>query len=503
MNTFKFYTVSVLLFTASSFSQATQILEIPVEDEAECSLAENIELFKKIEQEQHVEVKCVFINGHVYNEPLLVQAGAPSTPIRDFLRKIHDFFTGKNEIIDDNIQYPTENNDLIQDDIPATDSEQSITPEVKPTVPLTTIDTTTQATSEESSTDQSVEYQDLKYQHLEYEPFNIDPHFPTTLVHTFFATDRAYNHTDYDPYKQFSNDIHQGESAYVLGRATVSVPKIKKPGVSTKPGFLTYNPDPNHHTTLLQNEIYTADEFFYSIQQNPNKKSFIFLHGYNVSFSKAAIQTAELTYDLKFMGTPIFYSWPSKAKLLGYFADQETLKSSQQKFADFLNEYLNKAPQELYLIAHSMGSQALLDTLEQQLPSNPKLRQHLKGIIFVAPDIPTTQFNAVLKKLSRFKVPVTLYGSQKDLALSLSQTISSQPRAGFFKPIDDVMKVKGLDVIDATEVHTDFLGHALSPMSTDISELMVEKIHAKLRSRLKIMLHKQGTYYLLRSHSAP
>lgn len=499
MNTFKFYAVSVLLFTASSFSQATQILEIPVEDEAECNLTENIELFKKIEQEQHVEVKCVFINGHVYTEEIRVMAGRRSTPILDFFRRIHDFFTRKNETIEEDIQAPTEDTDVIQDDTPANDSEQSITPEVNPIGSLTTTDTTTQATTAESSTDQRVEYQDLKYQHLAYEPFNIDPHTPFTVVNTFFATDRAQDNTDYDPYKQFSNDIHQGESAYLLGRATVSIPKIKKPGVSTKPGFLTYHPDPSNHTTLWHNDIYTADEFFYSIQQNPNKKSFIFLHGYNVSFSKAAIQTAELTYDLKFMGTPIFYSWPSKAKLLGYFADQETLKSSQLKFADFLNEYLNKAPQELYLIAHSMGSQALLNTLEQQLPSNPKLRQHLKGIIFVAPDIPTAQFNAVLKKLSRFKIPVTLYGSQKDLALSLSQTISSQPRAGFLKPMDDMIKIKGLDVIDATEVQTDFLGHALSPMSTDISELMVEKIHAKLRSRLKIMLHKQGTYYLLKS----
>ncbi len=52
MKKFKLYVLSVLLLTASNISQATEILEIPVEDETECTLPENIELFKKIEREQ-------------------------------------------------------------------------------------------------------------------------------------------------------------------------------------------------------------------------------------------------------------------------------------------------------------------------------------------------------------------------------------------------------------------------------------------------------------------
>lgn len=497
MKKFKLYVLSVLLLTASNISQATEILEIPVEDETECTLPENIELFKKIEQEQSVKIECVLHDGHIYG-PALQSASPPITfkeTLQQILKNIYDRITFKKHDIEDEEDFSSNQTEIQEEDNASDDQieiqnneiEQQEFPE-----PITEVDYSILTT----------ETQEDFVHDLPNYPLNIHSESTYTYVNTFFATDRAVLSIDgipiiSNPYKQFTNEIYQGTSSYQLGVTTVTIPKNKQPGISNKAGFWVFNPNPEHHSVLWNNEILSSQQFFKTIQQNPNKKSFIFIHGYNVSFSKAAIQTAELTYDLKFVGTPIFYAWPSKAKVLGYFADQETLQSSQQKFADFLTEYITQAPQELYLIAHSMGSQALLKTLEQQLPHNPQLRQHLKGIIFVAPDVAVTKFNEELKKLHKFNIPVTLYGSQKDLALALSETISSQQRAGYLNPIDDLVKVKGLDVIDATPVQTDFLGHALSPMSSDISELMIHKVHAKLRSRLKAMLHKNGTYYVL------
>lgn len=497
MNKIKFYNISVLFFTVNNLAYATEtmhfpteILQISVEEESECTSAENIELFKKIEQEQQVKIECVVHDGHIYGEELRVMAGRKTTfigSIQYFFKDLYYRITLKKDVIEGQETSYSEEESPLEHQIELQEDEiysQELAP------PITETDNSTLI--EESPI------------YLQNYPLNIDSETSFTIVETFFATDRATATTksgipDRDPYKQFSNEIYQGTSAYQLGVATVSIPKNKQPGISSKPGFLTFNPQPEHHTVLWNNQIIKPAQFFKTIQQNPNKKSFIFIHGYNVSFSKAAIQTAELTYDLQFTGTPIFYSWPSKAKLLGYFADRETLELSQEKFSNFINEYLKEAPQELYLIAHSMGSQALLETLEQQLPNNPQLQKHLKGIIFVAPDVATQKFNTTVQKLSKFNIPITLYGSQKDLALAVSQSISAQQRAGYLKPIDEMVKVKGLDVIDATDVRTDFLGHALSPVSTDMSELMIHKIHAKLRTKLKAILHQHGTYYMLKA----
>ena len=57
----------------------------------------------------------------------------------------------------------------------------------------------------------------------------------------------------------------------------------------------------------------------------PRPEVFVFVHGYNVTFEGAAQRTAQIAYDLKFSGAPIFYSWPSQARTLEYTVDDQPL----------------------------------------------------------------------------------------------------------------------------------------------------------------------------------
>lgn len=331
-------------------------------------------------------------------------------------------------------------------------------------------------------------------------PSAIPPTRQYTEWKTYFATDRAFQ-SNANPYKQFTNEIYKGEHAYQMGEVIVTIPLNKKIGTSTVKGFVELKNNPSKHTILKHNEILSPTEFYKRIQQNPNKKAFIFIHGYNVSFANAAMQTAELAHDLNFIGTPIFYSWPSKARLISYKADQETIASSQNKFASFIRDFVEKSPQEIYLIAHSMGSEALLKTIRTEFPNNPKLQQHVKGVIFVAPDVATKDFRQTIHELQDFKIPVTLYGSEKDLALAVSEKLNNYPRAGFLKPLNQLVGLNELDVIDASNVRTDFLGHSLSPLAMDIRDLMGRYSKANQRSRLKPINYEQWTYFNLPSLS--
>lgn len=51
------------------------------------------------------------------------------------------------------------------------------------------------------------------------------------------------------------------------------------------------------------------------------RRAFIFVHGFNNSFEDAARRTAQIAFDVKFDGVPLFYSWPSKGKALDYVYD--------------------------------------------------------------------------------------------------------------------------------------------------------------------------------------
>lgn len=65
---------------------------------------------------------------------------------------------------------------------------------------------------------------------------------------------------------------------------------------------------------------------------------------------KAVKQAAQLKFDLKFKGTSILYSWPSKGTLEGCYIDQGNIKKaavslhllhkSIMKEANFLDQYL-------------------------------------------------------------------------------------------------------------------------------------------------------------------
>lgn len=441
----------------SHITYANEILEIQVEKKSECTKKKNRALLQSIEKEKNVEIHCIFnnirylTNGKILSEPYFDKNSVTivqSAPI---------------ESNEPQISVPRPSDVYYSENL-TIEIHKTLLPKVE-----STPDTTAKP----------------------YEP-------PYKKWLTYYATDRASKAKN-DPYKQFSNRIYKGERSYQLGQAIVSVPLNKEIGTSAVKKFWEIKNDPYKHTYLVENEILKPVDFYSRIQQNPNKKAFVLLHGYNVNFANAAIQTAELAQDLKFEGTPIFYSWPSKARLTGYLKDRKTVFKSQEKFAAFINDFVEEAPQDLYLIAHSMGSEALLATIRKEFPKNPKLQQHVKGVIFVAPDVATIDFRSALQELKDFNIPVTLYGSEKDLALAISEKVNKLPRAGYLKPLKDLVDLNGIDLIDASTVRSDFLGHALSPMAEDMSDVMGNLSKANQRSRLEPVNFEKWTYFNLPS----
>jgi esterase/lipase superfamily enzyme len=191
---------------------------------------------------------------------------------------------------------------------------------------------------------------------------------------------------------------------------------------------------------------------------------FIFVHGYNVSFADAALRSAQLATDLAFQGAPILFSWPSKGRLADYLSDEGAIQWSRPHLKKFIEDVCKSSKANMiHLIAHSMGSRALVEVV-QALQSASIPTSTLKQLIFAAPDVDSGVFLQAAQVLSTICTRVTLYASDRDKALKISKKIHGYPRAG--EAGTRLVIVPGVDTIDASLVDTDFLGH--SGFATDL-----------------------------------
>ncbi len=113
----------------------------------------------------------------------------------------------------------------------------------------------------------------------------------------------------------------------VFGHADVSIPASHKRGDVEGQSYFKFEikENPNKHIVLKALKPQSADNFFAEVSRRAGqgeRSAFLFVHGYYVKFNDAAKRAAQITYDLKFAGAPIFFSWPSTGKYLGYVVDE-------------------------------------------------------------------------------------------------------------------------------------------------------------------------------------
>lgn len=161
----------------------------------------------------------------------------------------------------------------------------------------------------------------------------------------------------------------------------------------------------------------------------------IFIHGYNNSFNDAVRKTAQLGGDLELVdcegrprGVMVAYSWPAKGGVLGYLADEESAEWTQQRLVPFLRAVAAMCRQEhaeLQLIAHSMGSRALVRSLAEManMGGGGSGTGPVCQVILLAPDMEKSLFEQYLQRALPLVKHVTIYVSAKDRVLSLSQIL--------------------------------------------------------------------------------
>ncbi|WP_223435296.1 MULTISPECIES: alpha/beta hydrolase [unclassified Pseudomonas] len=321
----------------------------------------------------------------------------------------------------------------------------------------------------------------------------------TGIVTVFFASNRNII-SDYGCVDSLGKK--RGKSL-VYGYCHVKIPFNHKTGIIESPSWfkLEWTEDPEKHVSIVGGGVVTKAEFekLISHRLKENGTTFIYVHGYNVSFEDAAKRTAQMAYDLDFKGVPAFYSWPSAGNPKNYVPDEAAAEAAKTKYYNFLVDYLkNPNVKGVYLIAHSMGNRAVAAGLVTLNVQHPELRAKIKEVILAAPDIDSDVFaDEIVPGIESAKWPVTMYASDKDMALLASKTYHNYPRAGYIS--DNLIVMPGIDTVDASLIKTDFLSHSYYGDSTtliyDIYNIINTGARADKRRNLSKINDTNGIYW--------
>ena len=306
------------------------------------------------------------------------------------------------------------------------------------------------------------------------------------------------------PNREYGND----RGKFVMGTCEVSIPRNHQVAELEAPSVfkLDFVEAPTKHVMLLDIEEKDSDAFFTELRErvdgSASKDAFVFVHGFNVTFEDAARRTAQLTYDLKFQGAPIFYSWPSQGGLFQYTIDETNVVWTVAHLREFLKEIASQSgARSIHLIAHSMGNRALTSALRElsfEMQGMPPL---FHEVVLTAPDIDAEVFRrdiapAIITTAKR----VTLYASSNDEALVLSKQVHGYPRAG--DTGGGLVVIPGIETIDVSAVDTSLVGHNYygdnATVISDMIDLVRNSKSAQERSWLETARLDDLFYWVFR-----
>jgi esterase/lipase superfamily enzyme/TRAP-type C4-dicarboxylate transport system substrate-binding protein len=175
-------------------------------------------------------------------------------------------------------------------------------------------------------------------------------------------------------------------------------------------------------------------------------KVMIVIHGFNISFDSLLWRALQLGSDAEYDGAVVGWSWPSEGSAFGYAYDEDSSAWSEPHLVDLVNEIAAAGPElQLDFVAHSMGNRILLQMLREFAQSKSQLR--IGAAIFAAPDVAQDVFREQIRLASRIGTIRTLYASEYDRAILISESYHQAPRAGSGGA--SLLVTRGVESVDA------------------------------------------------------
>lgn len=295
------------------------------------------------------------------------------------------------------------------------------------------------------------------------------------------------------------------DSTLHFGRTTVTFPPGHRVGEIEAPSIwrLQLREDATRDVVVTALKPLSQNNWLGELRthvgQSRQHAVFLFVHGYNVTFTDAVKRTAQIAYDVRFDGPAVLYSWPSRGKVGGYVSDETTVQTAADQLKHTLQSIVAQTgASDVYLVAHSMGNRALTEALSRLSYEQPGIKSHIREVVLAAPDIDAAYFRtSIAPRLPQVAQHVTLYASSHDLALAASKRVHSYTRAG--QSGAGLLVVSHIDTIDASAASADMLGHSYiadaGPVIEDLRQLIA--LHRSPPERHLRTAAKDGQPYWL------
>ncbi len=237
----------------------------------------------------------------------------------------------------------------------------------------------------------------------------------------FVATNRAP-----EPGGWFTAQRSEQLSYMNLG---VAIPPSHKKG-RIKNGFS--HPDPRTDFTIATRRDLNGRQGFRTALARtirnapPNRREIaVYIHGYNNSFFDGVFRTTQIIHDFDVPATAVHFSWPSATHPLGYTYDRDSVLFSRDALEQLLKDLRAANPKRIVLVAHSLGTMLLMETLRQIEIADPGWsKRALGGVVLISPDLDIELFRMQAKRFRDLPQPFAIFVSKRDKALALSARIN-------------------------------------------------------------------------------
>jgi esterase/lipase superfamily enzyme len=279
--------------------------------------------------------------------------------------------------------------------------------------------------------------------------------------------------------EHFGINLEKANKNY-YGVCRISVPK------NHSTSEILFSPDgkgSTHKFYKIVSEKEIIPDTLFDFVKRTKRTPLIFIHGFNVKYQEALLRVSQITYDLKYQGPVILFTWPSGAGD-GFLDDTLLTKTYEQNMYGAQNsiELFKKIISEFYLheipiniMVHSMGHQVVIPAIKQlglnfkdhlELPE----KKIINELIMNAPDFDRDDFIKNVDDVKYVTKRMTLYCSNNDKALVASNKINKSERLGSCSNIDDI------DTINVSSIDSTTIGHsyyASRDVITDVFQVLL------------------------------
>jgi len=211
----------------------------------------------------------------------------------------------------------------------------------------------------------------------------------------------------------------------------------------------------------------------FSNQDNGNLV--LYVHGYNIDFEKSCRRSGIFQKSLGLQDRLLLFSWPADGNMLKYTWDEADLVWSVPHIAHFLEKLVSKTGnRRVDVVAHSLGARGVMQALVR-LAYRERGSVMLNELVLIAPDIDTDSFRQELPLLQSVSKRISIYVSDNDKALRLSQEVHGYQRLG--QAGENLRVFDGVETIDISDINprriSGHLYHLFSPeVIADLTELL-------------------------------